>query len=156
MDDASKYKNRPDTPVCSNVHGRVCFHLGMGDRAKAAELYHFRNKSYDRNRHVSYSTRVAVFEKAIFKPITCNSIPSHVTDLEFLVLKVVAPVQVLIAVIYRPPHYKTNSLMPNLSPVGLFATCYCIKTLNIFVTHFNIQYTFLKLCEMLTKTNQEK
>ena len=30
MDDASKYKNRPDTPVCSNVHGRVCFHLQNG------------------------------------------------------------------------------------------------------------------------------
>ena len=30
MDDTSKYKNRPDTPVCSNVHGRVCFHLQNG------------------------------------------------------------------------------------------------------------------------------
>ena len=85
---------------------------------------------YKRNRHVSYTdyshllnrhgSGVAVFVKSHDQAHHIQG----VTDLEFLVLKVVAPVQVLNAVIYRPSDYNTNLFLPNLSGIGLF-TCYC-------------------------------
>ena len=67
------------------------------------------------------------------------------TDLEFLVLKVVAPVQVLFAMIYRQPDYNTNPLMPNLCHLLDSLLHVIVEKHQRFLWHCNIQYTFLKL-----------
>ena len=92
------------------------------------ENYHM----FKRNRHVSYSSHshlsnrngggVAVFVKSHVQAHHMQYIQG-VTDLEFLVLKVVAPVQVLMAVIYRPPDYNTNLFLPNL--------CHLLDSLHV-------------------------
>ncbi|XP_041863931.1 ATP-dependent DNA helicase PIF1-like isoform X1 [Melanotaenia boesemani] len=78
---------------------------------------------YKRNRHVSYTNLpqmasrcgggVAVYVR--------NHIQVHekqylhnVTDLEFVVLKVEAPVQALIAAVYRPPSYSLRRFLENM------------------------------------------
>ncbi|XP_062373091.1 ATP-dependent DNA helicase PIF1-like [Sardina pilchardus] len=83
------------------------------------ENYHM----YNRNRHVSYSTLSHLAQKngggvAVFlkNHVQAHQVPyiQGVTDLEFLVVKVVAPVHVLIAVIYRSPDYNINLFLTNL------------------------------------------
>ncbi|XP_076838347.1 uncharacterized protein LOC143483367 [Brachyhypopomus gauderio] len=78
---------------------------------------------HKRNRHVSYSTHshlankngggVAIYVKHNIEASIMQYI-QNVTDLEFLVLKVEAPIQALISVIYRPPDYSINLFLPNL------------------------------------------
>ncbi|XP_073763336.1 uncharacterized protein [Danio rerio] len=90
---------------------------------------------YMRNRHSSYTNYaylankngggVAVYVKKIFQARPMMYI-QNVTDLEYLVLKLEAPKQALIAVIYRPPSYRLSDFLLNLN--GLLTS---LEILNI-------------------------
>ncbi len=79
---------------------------------------------YKRNRHVSYTNYVhlankngggvAIYVKNSFKVSPVMYI-QNVTDLEYLVLKIKAPKQALLAVIYRPPSYNLADFLANLN-----------------------------------------
>ncbi|KAL6484420.1 hypothetical protein MHYP_G00064660 [Metynnis hypsauchen] len=78
---------------------------------------------YKRNRHTSYSNYTHMSNRsgggvAIYVKNDVQAHPvqyiQNVTDLEFLVLKVEAPKQALIAVVYRPPNYTLSDFLPNL------------------------------------------
>ena len=89
-----------------------------------AESLHLQGYNmFKRNRHVSYTNvpqmanrgggGVAVYVKDHIQ--ACEKQYMHnVTDLEFLVLKVDAPVSALIAAVYRPPDYSVRSFLSNL------------------------------------------
>ncbi|XP_041855282.1 uncharacterized protein LOC121648892 [Melanotaenia boesemani] len=78
---------------------------------------------YKRNRHVSY-TNVPQMASRCGGGVCClcaKHIQVHekqylhnVTDLEFVVLKVEAPVQALIAAVYRPPSYSLRRFLENM------------------------------------------
>ena len=78
---------------------------------------------FRRNRHVSYSNNpcmantggggVAVYVKNHLQARWIQYI-HNVTDLEFVVVKVEAPVNALIAAVYRPPNYSLKQFLPNL------------------------------------------
>ncbi|KAL3987651.1 hypothetical protein ACER0C_014766 [Sarotherodon galilaeus] len=90
-----------------------------------AESLHLENYSlFKRNRHLSYTNfpqmanrsggGVAVYVKSDIQVHEKQYI-HNVTDLEFLALKVEAPVSALIAVVYRPPDYTLRPFLKNLS-----------------------------------------
>ncbi|XP_025760137.1 ATP-dependent DNA helicase PIF1 isoform X3 [Oreochromis niloticus] len=90
-----------------------------------AESLHLENYNlFKRNRHLSYTNfpqmanrsggGVAVYVKSDFQVHEKQYI-HNVTDLEFLALKVEAPVSALIAVVYRPPDYTLRPFLKNLS-----------------------------------------
>ncbi|XP_062422358.1 general transcription factor II-I repeat domain-containing protein 2-like [Pungitius pungitius] len=76
---------------------------------------------FKRNRHLSYTNvpqianrgGVAVFVKSHIQ-VREKQYVHNVTDLEFVALKVEAPVRALIAAVYRPPDYSVRSFMSNL------------------------------------------
>lgn len=78
---------------------------------------------FKRNRHLSYTNfpqmanrsggGVAVYVKNHFQVHEKQYI-HNVTDLEFLVVKVEAPVTAMIAAVYRPPDYSLTSFLSNL------------------------------------------
>ncbi|RXN03150.1 replicase helicase endonuclease [Labeo rohita] len=79
---------------------------------------------YKRNRHASYTNYVHLANKngggvAIYVKNSFQVCPlmymQNVTDLEYLVLKIEAPKQALIAVIYRPPSYNLAEFLANLN-----------------------------------------
>ncbi|RXN32197.1 replicase helicase endonuclease [Labeo rohita] len=79
---------------------------------------------YKRNRHASYTNYVHLANKngggvAIYVKNSFQVSPlmyiQNVTDLEYLVLKIEAPKQALIAVIYRPPSYNLAEFLANLN-----------------------------------------
>ncbi|KAL0198839.1 hypothetical protein M9458_007379, partial [Cirrhinus mrigala] len=79
---------------------------------------------YKRNRHASYTNYVHLANKngggvAIYVRNSFQVSPlmyiQNVTDLEYLVLKIEAPKQALIAVIYRPPSYNLAEFLANLN-----------------------------------------
>lgn len=80
-------------------------------------------KMFKRNRHLSYSNLpemanrggggVAVYVKDKFQ-VHEKQYAYNVTDLEFVALKVVAPVSAVIAAVYRPPDYGVTSFLSNL------------------------------------------
>ncbi|CAI5667671.1 unnamed protein product [Oreochromis niloticus] len=89
-----------------------------------AESLHLENYNlFKRNRHLSYTNfpqmanrsggGVAVYVKSDFQVHEKQYI-HNVTDLEFLALKVEAPVSALIAVVYRPPDYTLRPFLKNL------------------------------------------
>ncbi|XP_073808479.1 uncharacterized protein [Danio rerio] len=90
---------------------------------------------YTRNRHSSYTNYaylankngggVAIYVKNIFQARPMMYI-QNVTDLEYLVLKLEAPKQALLAVIYRPPSYRLSDFLLNLN--GLLTS---LEILNI-------------------------
>ncbi|GAA6111041.1 uncharacterized protein LOC109089557 [Tachysurus ichikawai] len=74
------------------------------------------------NRHVSYSTRQDIANKggvAIYSKEHISAWPrqfiQNITDLEFVVIKIDAPIKATIAAVYRPPHYGFEDFMKNLS-----------------------------------------
>ena len=150
MDDTSKYKNRPDTPEFAAMcmaEFAFTYRMGYGRRQQS-----FTTSEWD---HMS-ATGMSHIQLIFIFPIwwrSCCVWESHVqahhiqdaTDLEFLVLKVVAPVQVLFAMIYRPPDYNTNPLMPNLCHLLDSLLHVIVEKHQRFLWHCNIQYTFLKL-----------
>uniref|UniRef100_A0A9J8BT42 ATP-dependent DNA helicase n=1 Tax=Cyprinus carpio carpio TaxID=630221 RepID=A0A9J8BT42_CYPCA len=79
---------------------------------------------YKRNRHASYTNYahlanksgggVAIYVKDSFQVSPLMYI-QNVTDLEYLVLKIKAPKQALLAVIYRPPSYNLAQFLANLN-----------------------------------------
>uniref|UniRef100_A0A8C1LAF7 ATP-dependent DNA helicase n=1 Tax=Cyprinus carpio TaxID=7962 RepID=A0A8C1LAF7_CYPCA len=79
---------------------------------------------YRRNRHASYTNYihlanksgggVAIYVKNSFQVSPLMYI-QNVTDLEYLVLKIKAPKQALLAVIYRPPSYNLADFLANLN-----------------------------------------
>ncbi|CAI5691862.1 unnamed protein product [Oreochromis niloticus] len=90
-----------------------------------AESLHLENYNlFKRNRHLSYTNfpqmanrsggGVAVYVKSDIQVHEKQYI-HNVTDLEFLALKVEAPVSALIAVVYRPPDYTLRPFLKNLS-----------------------------------------
>ncbi|KAF1374343.1 hypothetical protein PFLUV_G00249070 [Perca fluviatilis] len=78
---------------------------------------------FKRNRHLSYTNvpqmankrggGVAVYVKEHIQ-VREKQYVHNVTDLEFLALKVEAPVSALIAAVYRPPDYSVTSFLSNL------------------------------------------
>ncbi|CAI5669453.1 unnamed protein product [Oreochromis niloticus] len=89
-----------------------------------AENLHLENYNlFKRNRHLSYTNLpqmanrsgggVAVYVKSDIQVHEKQYI-HNVTDLEFLALKVEAPVSALIAVVYRPPDYTLRPFLKNL------------------------------------------
>ncbi|XP_076733812.1 uncharacterized protein LOC143414057 isoform X1 [Maylandia zebra] len=89
-----------------------------------AESLHLENYNlFKRNRHLSYTNfpqmanrsggGVAVYVKSDIQVHEKQYI-HNVTDLEFLALKVEAPVSALIAVVYRPPDYTLRPFLKNL------------------------------------------
>ncbi|XP_029911061.1 uncharacterized protein LOC115361659 [Myripristis murdjan] len=56
---------------------------------------------------------VAIYCKFHVSAEVYDSVP-HVTDLEFLAIKIKAPVNLVITAIYRPPTYSLKHFMPNL------------------------------------------
>ena len=78
---------------------------------------------FKRNRHLSYTNvpqmadrgggGVAVYVKSHIQ-VREKQYIHNVTDLEFVVLKVEAPVSALIAAVYRPPNYSVKSFLSNL------------------------------------------
>ncbi|XP_073714148.1 uncharacterized protein [Misgurnus anguillicaudatus] len=80
-------------------------------------------KMFARNRHASYSTNaemakkegggVAIFCKEDIQAQSRQYIQS-VTDLEFVVIKIDTPMCATIAAVYRPPHYRLETFLPNL------------------------------------------
>ncbi|XP_068069853.1 uncharacterized protein [Danio rerio] len=80
-------------------------------------------KMFARNRHASYSTLPEMAKKdcggvAIYCKEDIQAEPRHfihhVTDLEFVVIKVDAPVTATIAAVYRPPDYSLEKFLPNI------------------------------------------
>ncbi|XP_073795416.1 uncharacterized protein isoform X2 [Danio rerio] len=79
---------------------------------------------YTRNRHVSYTNfadlanknggGVAIYVKNSYKARPLMYM-QNVTDLEYLVLKIEAPKQALLVVIYRPPSYNLTEFLFNLN-----------------------------------------
>ncbi len=80
---------------------------------------------YKRNRHASYLPNyvhlankngggVAIYVKNSFQVSPLMYI-QNVTDLEYLVLKIKAPKQALLTVIYRPPSYNLADFLANLN-----------------------------------------
>ncbi|KAG1927220.1 ATP-dependent DNA helicase PIF1 [Pimephales promelas] len=79
---------------------------------------------YKRNRHASYTNYahlankngggVAIYVKNSFQVRPLMYI-QNVTDLEYLVLKIEAPKQALLAVIYRPPSYNFGEFLAQLN-----------------------------------------
>ncbi|XP_025759938.1 uncharacterized protein LOC109197979 isoform X1 [Oreochromis niloticus] len=89
-----------------------------------AESLHLENYNlFKRNRHLSYTNfpqmanrsggGVAVYVKSDIQVHEKQYI-HNVTDLEFLALKVEAPVSALIVVVYRPPDYTLRPFLKNL------------------------------------------
>ncbi|CAI5661309.1 unnamed protein product [Oreochromis niloticus] len=89
-----------------------------------AESLHLENYNlFKRNRHLSYTNfpqmanrnggGVAVYVKSDIQVHEKQYI-HNVTDLEFLALKLEAPVSALIAVVYRPPDYTLRPFLKNL------------------------------------------
>uniref|UniRef100_A0A3B1IIS5 ATP-dependent DNA helicase n=1 Tax=Astyanax mexicanus TaxID=7994 RepID=A0A3B1IIS5_ASTMX len=86
-------------------------------------------RMHQRNRHVSYTNfthlsnksggGVAIYVKNHLQARLVQYV-QNVTDLEFLLLKVEAPKQVVIAVVYRPPNYRLSDFMPNLDALLTF------------------------------------
>ncbi len=79
---------------------------------------------YKRNRHASYTNYVHLANKngggvAIYVKNSFQVSPlmyiQNVTDLEYLVLKIKAPKQALLTVIYRPPSYNLADFLANLN-----------------------------------------
>ena len=99
----------------------------------------FHLEGYDmfaRNRHVSYANRVDMATKdgggvAIYSKCNLQAEARryfrHVPDLEFAVVKVEAPVRVLIATVYRPPNFSLSEFLPNmrslLDSLEIMASC---------------------------------
>nr|XP_021330385.1 uncharacterized protein LOC101882679 [Danio rerio] len=80
-------------------------------------------KMFARNRHASYSTLPEMAKKdcggvAIYCKEDIQAEPRHfihhVTDLEFVVIKVDAPVTATIAAVYRPPDFSLGKFLPNI------------------------------------------
>ncbi|RXN04082.1 ATP-dependent DNA helicase PIF1 [Labeo rohita] len=79
---------------------------------------------YKRNRHASYTNYahlankngggVAIYVKNSFQVCPLMYM-QNVTDLEYLVLKIQAPKQALLAVIYRPPSYNLAEFLAHLN-----------------------------------------
>ncbi|XP_077065633.1 uncharacterized protein LOC143718457 [Siphateles boraxobius] len=79
---------------------------------------------YKRNRHASYTNYahlankngggVAIYVKNSFQVCPLMYI-QNVTDLEYLVLKIEAPKQALLAVVYRPPSYNLAEFLAHLN-----------------------------------------
>ncbi|XP_035984990.1 uncharacterized protein LOC118558642 [Fundulus heteroclitus] len=125
-----------------NVEGLVCHYddmkhhheLGLADILCLTESHLF-GSSYPaslqmegyclfaRNRHVSYSSRadiatkegggVATYCKSILQPEERRYF-HNVTDLEYNVIRLDAPISVLVATVYRPPSYDLASFLKNI------------------------------------------